>query len=90
MQNYPLPNEIWQHYKGGVYEIVSLATHTESEEPMVVYKSIPFGTVYVRPFSMWHEEVISDGRAVNRFQKSDEYSCTNEWILQKVFKMPEQ
>jgi hypothetical protein len=75
MTNYPLPNEIWNHYKGGVYEIVSLAKHTETEESMVVYRSVPFGTVYVRPLKMWEENVEGiNGKTVARFQKYDPFS----------------
>jgi hypothetical protein len=52
---YPMPGELWQHYKGGIYEIITLANHSETQEPLVIYKSIPFGSVYARPLDMWHE-----------------------------------
>jgi hypothetical protein len=57
---YPLPGETWQHYKGGFYEIVTLANHSETEEPMVIYKSKSFGSIFARPFSMWNEKVEID------------------------------
>lgn len=68
-QNYPLPSEIWKHYKGGVYRVISLATHTETNEPMVVYQSVPFGSVYVRPLKMWEELVTLENSQVPRFSK---------------------
>ena len=50
---YPLPSQKYKHYKGGTYEIISMATHTETGEKLVVYKSINFGSVYVRPYDLW-------------------------------------
>lgn len=77
---YPLPGEIWKHYKGGVYEILSMATHSETQESVVVYRSIPFGSVYVRPFSMWHENVkleTEGGAPIPRFclMKNDSHEA---------------
>jgi hypothetical protein len=66
---YPMPGERWQHYKGGVYEIITLANHSETQEAMVIYKSIPFGSVYARPLSMWQDVCEIDGVEFPRFQK---------------------
>lgn len=57
---YPLPKQVYKHYKGGTYEIVSMATHTETGEKLVVYKSLNFGSVYVRPYEMWDDTVDDD------------------------------
>jgi hypothetical protein len=57
---YPLPKQVYKHYKGGTYEIVSMATHSETGEKLVVYKSLNFGSVYVRPLDIWNSS--SDGR----------------------------
>lgn len=62
---YPLPGEIYKHYKGGTYEIISMATHTETSEKFVVYKSINFGSVYIRPYDIWNSP-SEDGQ--KRFQ----------------------
>lgn len=64
---YPMPGERWKHYKGGVYEIITLANHSETKEPLVIYKSVPFGSVYARPLSMWHEPCALNGVTLNRF-----------------------
>ena len=56
MKNYPRPGEKWNHYKGGEYEIITLAVHTETQERLVVYKSLNFGSVYVRPYEIWNSE----------------------------------
>ena len=62
MNHYPQPGEKWQHYKGGQYEIVCMCNHTETNEVLVVYKSLSFGGFYARPFSEWHEQVGEDER----------------------------
>ena len=47
------PNTIWQHYKGNRYEVIALATHSETLEPLVVYRALyGEGGVWVRPLSM--------------------------------------
>ena len=69
---YPLPGDIYCHYKGGTYEIVSMATHTETNEKLVVYKSLNFGSVYVRPYDIFSDSVIIDNQTnekVKRFEK---------------------
>ena len=33
---YPLPNQRYKHYKGGTYEVISMATHTETREKINV------------------------------------------------------
>lgn len=53
---YPLPGQKYKHYKGGTYEVISMANHTETKEVVVVYKSINFGSVYVRPFEIWNSK----------------------------------
>lgn len=53
---------IYLHYKGNEYEVIDMATHSETEEKMVVYKALygEFG-LWVRPLAMF-EEVMGDGR----------------------------
>ncbi len=60
---------IYKHYKGNLYELLYLATHSETLEPMVVYKALcGEGGIWVRPASMWEELVEVDGERVPRFQ----------------------
>ncbi len=58
----------YRHYKGGMYELLAVAYHSETLEPMVVYRAL-YGTgdVWVRPASMWEESVEHEGRTVPRF-----------------------
>ena len=58
------------HYKGNKYEVIGLAKHSETLETMVVYKALyGEGGLWVRPASMWEEEVEVNGKKVKRFTK---------------------
>ena len=58
----------YRHFKGKEYELLYLARHSETEEEMVVYRALyGDGGVWVRPASMWDEEIVRDGRTVRRF-----------------------
>lgn len=64
----------WRHYKGGEYETLGIAIHSETLEEMVIYKMLYHGhgykkgTVWVRPLKMWFEEVEREGKKVKRFE----------------------
>lgn len=59
----------YRHYKGNFYEVLSLATHSETLEPMVVYRAL-YGEngVWVRPASMWNEIVATPDGDKKRFE----------------------
>lgn len=59
----------YRHYKGNFYEVLSLATHSETLEPMVVYRAL-YGEngVWVRPASMWNEWVSTVEGEKKRFE----------------------
>lgn len=60
----------YRHFKGGEYEVLFVAKHSETEEEMVVYRALyGDGGVWVRPASMWNETVERDGKAYLRFTK---------------------
>jgi hypothetical protein len=68
-----MPGETWQHYKGGRYTIITLANHTETKEPLVVYQSLSFGSTYARPLSIWCETVENKRGGIEpRFKKIEE------------------
>ncbi|MPM46924.1 hypothetical protein SDC9_93631 [bioreactor metagenome] len=58
----------YRHFKGNEYEVLYLAKHSETLEPMVVYRAL-YGEhgVWVRPASMWNETVERDGMTHIRF-----------------------
>ena len=58
----------YRHYKGGEYQVLGVATHSESEEQLVVYRPLyGAGEMWVRPLSMFIESVEIDGESVPRF-----------------------
>jgi hypothetical protein len=67
----PLPDTPagrYRHYKGGAYELLGAARHSETLEPMVVYRPLyGAGTLWVRPHAMFFEQVLVDGRLQPRF-----------------------
>ena len=58
----------YRHFKGNEYEVLYTAKHSETLEPMVVYRAM-YGEhgVWVRPASMWNETVERDGVTYRRF-----------------------
>lgn len=63
----PVPG-IYRHYKGPLYEVIGPAQHSETEEPLVVYRCLygDFG-LWVRPLAMFMEIVEVQGEPVPRF-----------------------
>lgn len=60
----------YRHYKGQEYQVLHIATHSETEELLVVYRCL-YGdfSVWVRPLAMFLENVcLPDGQTVPRFQ----------------------
>ena len=58
----------YRHFKGKEYELLFVATHSETLEPMVVYRAL-YGErgVWVRPAAMWSEMIERGGQTVRRF-----------------------
>ena len=58
----------YRHFKGGEYEVIGIARHSETLEDMVVYRALyGEGGLWVRPLSMWEETVTRDGKTFQRF-----------------------
>ena len=63
-----LKKGIYKHFKGNKYELLDIAKHSETLEEMVIYKALyGDGGIWVRPGSMWDEEVEFEGKKVKRF-----------------------
>ena len=65
---YPEPHQIWQHYKGGRYEIIAMCNHTTTDEVIVIYKSLSFNGFHARPYSEWYDEVWEGKHRKTRFE----------------------
>lgn len=62
----------YRHFKGKEYEVLGVAKHSETMEDMVVYRALyGEGGLWVRPLSMWNEEVERDGYKGPRFARLD-------------------
>lgn len=62
----------YRHYKGGEYEVVSVARHSETHEPLVVYRPLYNDSGWwVRPYAMFVEDVVIDGVRQPRFARID-------------------
>ena len=58
----------YRHFKGKEYEVIGIASHSETLEPMVVYRALyGEGGLWVRPAAMWSETVERDGYSGPRF-----------------------
>ena len=58
----------YRHFKGGEYQVLGVAKHSETLEPMVVYRALyGEGGLWVRPAAMWNETVERDGQTFRRF-----------------------
>lgn len=62
----------YRHFKGNDYEVISVATHSETLEKLVVYRAL-YGdySIWVRPLEMFIEEVVFEGKKQPRFKKID-------------------
>ena len=58
----------YRHYKGGEYEVIGVARHSETHQPLVVYRPLYNATGWwVRPHAMFFETVAIDGVVQPRF-----------------------
>ena len=62
----------YRHYKGGEYEVIGVARHSETQEPLVVYRPLYNASGWwVRPHAMFFERVTIDGVTRPRFRRDD-------------------
>ncbi len=69
----PTPPGLYRHYKGMLYEVIDTVRHSETLEPMTLYRAL-YGQrgLWVRPAAMFEEEVVIDGVRRPRFEKCPE------------------
>lgn len=76
MRQIPRPQEIYRHFKGNVYQIITIARHSETNMKMVVYQQLyaPY-EVYVRPLDMFMSKIDTkkypNERQIYRFERLD-------------------
>ena len=59
----------YRHYKNHLYLVIGCATHTETDEELVIYRAL-YGErrLFARPKAMFLETVTIEGRQVARFE----------------------
>lgn len=63
----------YRHFKGNEYEVLGVARHSETLEPMVVYRALyGEGGIWARPAAMWDDTVERNGVAYKRFTYMDD------------------
>ena len=64
-----LPIGKYQHYKGNFYQVIGIASHSETLERMVVYQKLyDDHSLWIRPLAMFMENVVVNGVQVPRFK----------------------
>ena len=60
----------YRHYKGNLYELIGVVRHSETLEPLALYRPLyGEGSLWVRPYAMFFEAVLIDGIEQARFTR---------------------
>lgn len=94
-QSKPMPGELYRHFKNKMYQIVAVATHSETREPYVVYQALydDFRT-YIRPYDMFISEVdrvkYPEVQQKYRFELVGTHAVTERELPNRKIDIPER
>lgn len=60
-------SDVYRHYKGGIYNVIGMGIHTETQEELVFYEDTK-GLLFAKPVQMFLEEIEANGVKVPRFE----------------------
>ena len=63
---------LYRHYKGTKVKVLCEAIQSENQEHLVVYMHLEDGVIWARPKHMFLENIVVDGKEIERFKKIDE------------------
>ncbi len=64
--NNVVENGLYRHFKGEICEVIGVARHSETLEPMVIYRHVDDKNLWARPLTMWHDEIPEIGKRFER------------------------
>ena len=74
----PKPGEVFEHYKGGLYQVITVGRLSEQRDQlMVVYKSLERGHIWIRPLGMWLEYVDRWSEGLARTESVPRFALVN-------------
>ena len=62
----------YEHFKGGIYQVLGIAKHSETLEELVIYQNLDKSSLWARPKSMFLEKVMVRGKEIPRFEYIEE------------------
>ena len=67
-------DRLWFHHKGGEYEVVGVAKHSETLEGLVIYNhpGNELSELWARPLEMFIEKITISGEKVSRFKSMED------------------
>jgi hypothetical protein len=63
---------VYRHYKGTKVKVLFEAIQSETKEHLVIYMHLEDGVIWARPKHMFLENIILDGKEIERFEKIDQ------------------
>ncbi len=67
---------VYRHYKGTRVKVLFEAIHSENKEHLVIYMHLEDGVIWARPKQMFLENIVLDGKEIERFKKIDQEILT--------------